>query len=96
MEHVDWHKFFADHIRPKYELYTLISNRIMFSIHDKSTECILFDVDSEPYITIVDQSEFIDILEHCFNYFVKNEDYEICGMIKDSIEEHEFILCIER
>jgi protein-arginine kinase activator protein McsA len=85
MEHLDWHNFFAEHIKPKYELYSLITEKITESVDTNSRECILFDMRVDPYIVIVDKTEYVEILEQCLKYFVKVEEYVMCGVIRDSI-----------
>jgi len=88
LEYSDWHKLFTSETAPKYQLYDIISAKIFSAIDQNLSECMLFDMKHEPYVCLIDHSEFSEILEHCLEYFVKQEDYDICCVIRDAIIQH--------
>lgn len=88
-EHIDWKTLFDQGTKVKDQLYRMVVDKLTMAVVHQHSECILFDLTSPPYLVIVDSSEFAEALKRCLDYFVKEEEYELCGAIRDLIEDCE-------
>lgn len=88
-EHINWESLLSKGIQVQTELYQMVVDKLTMAVAHQHSECILFDLSSPPYLVIVDSSEFADVLKRCLDYFVEEEEYELCGIIRDLIEDCE-------
>ena len=85
----DWRLFFQDQYKEKYksDLYLHIVSKLEIAINESKQECVIFESDNLPYICVVYDNEYVNVLIECLTVFIDIEEYEICAHIKTLMEQ---------